>query len=376
MIISNVDAADLNRLVDLEQEATARVLRRWIRDTWVGTSGVPGRSATESELSGAQRAAILVMYLDREVAKGLLRQLDDDDVRAVGLAMGSIENVDPAIIEAVIGDFVRDLHEVSMMPRSGPDFVAKVLPQLLDETRRNELLPIINRRVNREFEQFIAVRPPASVAAMLRDEHPQTQAVALCLMGPENAALVLKHLPEDTKTAITVRMARLKRIPGELADDVIVALRAALGKQDDHLDVGGVDRTARILGRMSRNENGAILEGVSDEDPDLADSLRRRMIVFEDLVQLTNMAIQVVLKQVDRDDMVLALKGASSQLQDLFLANVSSRAADDIREEMEIMGPVPRSRIRAAQERIVAAALTLAEEGSIYLPMGAEDEEG
>lgn len=333
-------------------------------------------AATESELSGAQRAAILVMYLDREVAKGLLRQLDDDDVRAVGLAMGSIENVDPAIIEAVIGDFVRDLHEVSMMPRSGPDFVAKVLPQLLDETRRNELLPIINRRVNREFEQFIAVRPPASVAAMLRDEHPQTQAVALCLMGPENAALVLKHLPEDTKTAITVRMARLKRIPGELADDVIVALRAALGKQDDHLDVGGVDRTARILGRMSRNENGAILEGVSDEDPDLADSLRRRMIVFEDLVQLTNMAIQVVLKQVDRDDMVLALKGASSQLQDLFLANVSSRAADDIREEMEIMGPVPRSRIRAAQERIVAAALTLAEEGSIYLPMGAEDEEG
>lgn len=332
-------------------------------------------AATESELSGAQRAAILVMYLDREVAKGLLRQLGDDDVRAVGLAMGSIENVDPAVIEAVIGDFVRDLHEVSMMPRSGPDFVAKVLPQLLDETRRNELLPIINRRVNKEFEQFISMRPAASVAAMLRDEHPQTQAVALCLMGPENAAMVLKHLPEETKTAITVRMARLKRIPGELADDVIVALRAALGKQDDHLDVGGVDRTARILGRMSRNENGAILEGVSDEDPDLADSLRRRMIVFEDLVQLTNMAIQVVLKQVDRDDMVLALKGASSQLQDLFLANVSSRAADDIREEMEIMGPVPRSRIRAAQERIVAAALTLAEEGSIYLPMGAEDEE-
>jgi flagellar motor switch protein FliG len=332
-------------------------------------------TATESDITGAQRAAILVMYLDREVAKSLLRQLDDDDVRAVGLAMGSIENVDPAIIEGVIGDFVRDLHEVSMMPRSGADFVSNVLPDLLDDARRLELLPIINRRVNKEFEQFISMRPAASVAAMLRDEHPQTQAVALCLMGPENAAMVLKHLPEETKTAITVRMARLKRIPGELADDVIVALRSALGKQDDHLDVGGVDRTARILGRMSRNDNGAILEGVSDEDPDLADSLRRRMIVFEDLVQLTNMAIQVVLKQVARDDMVLALKGASSQLQDLFLANVSSRAADDIREEMEIMGPVSRSRIRAAQERIVAAALTLAEEGSIYLPMGADEDE-
>ncbi len=332
-------------------------------------------AATEGDLSGAQRAAILVMYLDRDVARSLLRQLDDDDVRAVGLAMGSIENVDPMIIETVISEFVRDLHEVSMMPKSGPDFVSKVLPDLLDDTRRTELLPIINRRVNREFEQFISVRPPASVAAMLKDEHPQTQAVALCLMGPTNAARVLKYLDDEQKSAITMRMARLKRIPGELADDVISALRAALGRQDDHLDVGGVDRTARVLGQMSRTENGMILESLSDKDPDLADSLRRRMIVFEDLSALNNMAIQVVLKQVDRDDLVVALKGASAQLVDLFLSNVSSRAADDIREEMEIMGPVPRSRIRAAQERITAAALTLAEEGSIYLPMGAEEDD-
>ena len=100
------------------------------------------------------------------------------------------------------------------------------------------------------------------------------------------------------------------------------------------------------------------------------------MIVFEDLAALTPMAVQTVLKQVDRDDMVLGLKGASSKLQDLFLSNVSKRAAEDIREEMDIMGPVAKSRIRAAQERIVAAALTLAEDGSIYLPMGAEDDEG
>ena len=332
--------------------------------------------ASDSELSGAQRAAILVMYLDEEVARNLLRALGDDDVRAVGLAMGSIENVESSIIETVIGDFVRDLHEVSLMPRSGPDFVANVLPGLLDDSRRDELLPVINRRVNRAFEQFIAMRPPQGVAAMLKDEHPQTQAVAMCLMGQENAARVLKYLDDEVKARITMRMARLKRIPGELADDVIAALRAALGRQDDHLDVGGIDSTARILGRMSRNDNGMILEMVGDEDADLADALRRRMIVFEDLAALTPMAVQTVLKQVDRDDMVLGLKGASSKLQDLFLANVSKRAAEDIREEMDIMGPVPKSRVRAAQERIVAAALTLAEDGSIYLPMGADDDEG
>ena len=328
----------------------------------------------ELTLSGAERAAILVMYLDRDIARGLLRQMDDDDVRAVGLAMGRIENVDQQVIEKVVGEFVKDLHEVSLMPRSGVDFVSTILPELLDEERRREIIPVIHRRVNRDFEQFITVRPPASVAAILKDEHPQTQAVALCLMGPDNAARVLRYLPEEERKKITVRMARLKRIPGELADDVIAALRHALGKQGDHLDVGGIDRTARILGKMNRKDNGSILEGVGEQDSELADALRRRMIVFDDLVSLTNMAIQVVLKQVDRDDLLSALKGATPELQDLFLANVSSRAAQDIREEMEIMGPIAKSRVRTAQERIVAAALKLAEEGAIYLPMGADDD--
>ena len=335
----------------------------------------PDASADGNELTGVQRAAVLVMYLEEEVARTLLTHMNDDEVRQIGLAMGSISDVDPSIIEEVVTDFVRDLHEVAVMPKSGPEFVTKVLPELLSEQRKNELMPIINRRVNREFEMFISARQPASVAAIMRDEHPQTQAVALCLMGPENAAKILKFMNPEDKAKITVRMAKLRRIPGELADDVIAALRVALGKQDDHLDLGGIDRTARILGRMNRNENGWILDEISEGDEDLADALRRRMIVFDDLVQLTNLAIQVVLKQVDRDDLVLGLKGATQELQDLFLANVSSRAADDIREEMEIMGPVPRSRIRTAQERIVSAALKLAEDGSIYLPMGAEDEE-
>jgi flagellar motor switch protein FliG len=327
------------------------------------------------ELSGAQRAAILVMYLDRDVARSLLRQLDDEDVRAVGLAMGGVDNVDPAVIEKVVGEFVKDLHDVSMMPRSGADFVNTVLPDLLDDERKKDLLPAIYRRVNKDFEQFIAMRSPSSVAAILRDEHVQTQAVALSLMGQENAARVLRFLPEADRKLATMRMARLKRIPGELADDVIGALRAALGKQDDQIDVGGLDRTARILGKMARSENGRILEAVSGDDATLADALRRRMIVFEDLAQLTNMAIQAVLKNVERDDLVAGLKGATAEMQDLFLANVSSRAAADIREEMEIMGPVGKAKIRQSQEKIVATALKLAEEGAIFLPMGADDDE-
>jgi flagellar motor switch protein FliG len=325
--------------------------------------------------SGIERAAILVMYLERSLAKGLLDLMNDEEVRKVGMAMAAIDRVEAPDIERIVGDFVRELYEVSLMPRTGPEFVNKVLPDLLEDERRETILPILKRRVNTEFADFISNRPPEAVAAIMADEHPQTQAVALSLMGPDNAAKVMRLMPEEDKGEVTVRMARLKRIPGELIDDVTTAITAALGRDDDFLDVGGVDRTARMLGRLAKTENDRILEVVADEDNPLAERLRRRMVLFSDLMTLTNRGIQTLLKQVDRDDLILALKGGTPQEVDRFLDNVSSRAAEDIREEMEIMGPVPKSRIRGAQERIVATALKLAEEGAIYLSIGSDDDD-
>jgi len=325
--------------------------------------------------SGIERAAILVMYLERSLAKALLDLMNDEEVRKVGMAMAAIDRVEAPDIERIVGDFVRELYEVSLMPRTGPEFVNKVLPDLLEDERRETILPILKRRVNTEFADFISNRPAEAVAAIMADEHPQTQAVALSLMGPDNAAKVMRLMPEEDKGEVTVRMARLKRIPGELIDDVTTAITTALGRDDDFLDVGGVDRTARMLGRLAKVENDRILEVVADEDNPLAERLRRRMVLFSDLMALTNRGIQTLLKQVDRDDLILALKGGNPTEVDRFLDNVSSRAAEDIREEMEIMGPVPKSRIRGAQERIVATALKLAEEGAIYLSIGAEEDD-
>ena len=212
--------------------------------------------------SGVERTAILVMYLERGLAKALLDLMNDEEVRKVGMAMASIDRVDAPDIERIVGDFVRELYEVSLMPRTGPEFVNKVLPELLEDERRETILPILKRRVNTEFADFISNRPPEAVAAIMADEHPQTQAVAMALMGPDNAAKVMRLMPEEDKGEVTVRMARLKRIPGELIDDVTTAITAALGRDDDFLDVGGVDRTARMLGRLAKTENDRILEVV------------------------------------------------------------------------------------------------------------------
>ena len=260
------------------------------------------------------------------------------------------------------------------MPRTGPEFVNKVLPDLLEDERRETILPILKRRVNTEFADFISNRPPEAVAAIMADEHPQTQAVAMALMGPDNAAKVMRLMPEEDKGEVTVRMARLKRIPGELIDDVTTAITAALGRDDDFLDVGGVDRTARMLGRLAKTENDRILEVVADEDNPLAERLRRRMVLFSDLMTLTNRGIQTLLKQVDRDDLILALKGGNPTEVDRFLENVSSRAAEDIREEMEIMGPVPRAAF--VVHRSASWQRPSSSPRSAPLSIGAEEDEG
>jgi flagellar motor switch protein FliG len=331
--------------------------------------------AESQELTGIQRAAILVMYLDKDVAKKILRKLETSELQAIGLAMASIDHVDHDVIEEVVQGFIRTLHEVSLMPSSGPQYIRNVLPDLLDEQRRDEVLQNVYRRTDVEFEAFVSQLPAKSVAALLRDEHLQTQSAALALMGPGNAARVMQHLDEELVPDITRRMAKLRYIPGEIADDICSSIRAVLGGSVDHLPLGGVESTARVLGNMKKEKNERVLGAIADEDDELAQALRRRMVVFDDLADLDDRGIQALLKQVDREELVRALKGAKSRTRDRFFKNLSSRAADDIREALEIIGPVRRSVVDDAQTQIASLALELSEKGEIYLPIGGDKED-
>jgi len=331
--------------------------------------------AESQELTGVQRAAILVMYLDKDVAKKILRKLETAELQAVGLAMASIDNVDHDVIEDVVQSFIRTLHDVSLMPSSGPQYIRNVLPDLLDETRRDEVLQNVYRRTDVEFEAFVAKLPSKSVAALLRDEHLQTQAAALALMGPSNAAGVMQHLDEELLPDVTRRMAKLRFIPGEIADDICGSIRSVLGGSVDHLPVGGVESTARVLGNMKKEKNERVLGAIADEDDELAQALRRRMVVFDDLADLDDRGIQALLKQVDREELVRALKGAKARTRERFFKNLSSRAADDIKEALEIIGPIRRSVVDDAQTQIASLALELSEKGEIYLPVGGDKED-
>jgi flagellar motor switch protein FliG len=329
-----------------------------------------------SELTGAHRAAILVMYMDPEVARGLMDSLSTYEIREIGMSMADMERVEPHIIESVVAEFVRDLHEIAILPRTGKDFALGILPDLVDEERRDRVRGGLRRELSTEFEEYIATKPAAAICALLSDEHPQTQSVALMLMGSDNAARVIKIMDEQDQYDLALRMARLSQIPGELADDVENSLRNALEDEGvDRFRVHGLDRTAQVLGRLGKTVSEPLLARLAKTNKELSETLRRRMVVFGDLSVLDFRAIQALLREVDRGDLLLALKGATDEMRELFMSNLSKRAAGDLKEELEIMGPTPKSQVDRAQENLVETALRLHDEGVLFLPVGAEADE-
>ncbi len=325
-------------------------------------------------LSGLEKAAILIMYLHRDTARMVLRKLKDDEVKRLGMAIAAVQQVPDEVIEGVVKDFILSLQSVSLVPYTGRDFAQAVLPELVDEERRHVVAGAIRRRVGSDFEDFIRSRSAGAIAAVLREEHPQVQAVALLRMGPENASRVLSVLDGEAQYDLTKRMAGAERVSGELADDVEDAIRRALEDQDDPLLIGGAQTTARILGRLPREKNQMVLDRLRDEGNELGDKLQRLMVVFDDLINLDDRAIQQVLKVVERGDLVLALKGAQPELKARFLKNLSSRAAADLQDEMDVLGNPRKAQMRGAQENITAAAQRLHDEGVIVLATGPDED--
>ena len=328
-----------------------------------------------ANLTGLQKAAILVMYLEDGVARQILEHLNIDELEDLGVTMAEVENVPVEVIEEVMADFVKDLYSVYLVPKTGKEYALGVLPSLLPDERRDQVMGRLRRHISTEFQELIASRPPATVATLLLDEHPQTQAIAMLLMGPDNAAIVLSYMDEEDQYDLSLRMAKIERIPAEVADDVESSVRKALEERGAGLwTVEGVDTTAQMLGRMHSDFQQPILEKIAGTDLELSELLRRRMLLFRDLVKVDNKGIQSILKVVERQTLLLALRGADEAVKEKFMSNMSSRAASDLQDELEIMAPVARSEVENAQEEIVKCALALNEEGTIRLPFGGDDD--
>ena len=325
------------------------------------------------DLTGSQRAAILVMYLEPEVVRLMLSHLSGKELEQIGSSMAILNDLASHVIEEVVGDFVKQLRDSGMILRPGKEFALDVLPALIDDDRRIQVEQALRREVSTEFIEFVASRNPETVATVLREEHPQTQTIALLLMGTDNAGRVMKVMDEQERYELTTRMAKVTSVPVELAEDVEDAIFTSLRDGTRRWNPSGLDLAAQALGRLGKKAQDALLEQVATTNRRLSGTLRRRMLPFEYLAELDDRALQTMLRHVGRESLLLALAGSEPVVRERFLGNMSTRAAQDMRDEIDLLNP-GNSEVRAAKEEMIQQAMTLADDGVINLGLDEEDD--
>lgn len=326
-------------------------------------------------IGGASAAAILMLLLEDKEAADLLRHLDPDEVRQLGSEMFGAAQADEGKVDLALGRFVSGSREVSALTPGADRKIRTVMAEALGDGRADSLLSVIAPQPKRDALERLRWMEPATLAALVAGEHPQVGAVLVSMMAPEIAALALADLPADRQADLLWRAARLGPVQADAIADLeaLLAEAEAVSAKPESIEIGGHGDVAKIVNNLSRPAAEELLKLVRKKDKQLAAAIEDEMFVFEDLNQLDAKSLGAVLRGVEAATLALALKGADGALADRFLATMSARAADTIRDELIEMAPVKREEVEAARKAIVAAARAMAASGEIMLGGKSDD---
>lgn len=322
------------------------------------------------KLSGTEKAAILLLCLGEEAASRVFKDLSDAEVRAISHRMMSIDHVPAKLAQEIVDEFRQFQREQAGLFVEGKEFVRKAISGSGDPRRAEALMEQVSSTpVSRPLET-IARMQPRMVASLLQSEHPQTVALILSTQKPEHTARIMNDMPPEMRSEVMYRIARIDQVSPDVIAHIEDALQQEIGVvvSKEQQQVGGIDSVVEILGRLEKGADRQILERIEETDAEMAEEIRIRMFTFEDLVALDGRALQSVLREVQNDQLTLALKTASETVREKIYASISSRAAEMIREDIEAMGPVRLSEVESMQQAIVKIALKLEEEGRIAIP--------
>ncbi len=330
----------------------------------------------ESDLSGPEKAAVFLLTLGDEFAAQVFQRLDVEEIKAVGRQMAKIDHVDKEDIANLLKEFRSDEGAEDLF-LSGDDMLEAALKKALQADKANEILEDIRSDWRLTLFQKARKLEPKVLVNFLRNEHPQTIALVLAVLDQQQAAAVLAELKEDQRIEVVMRMSELDKVSPEILVDIDRVLQEELlsveGMEGQRL--GGVEAVAEILNNADRALEASILEGVEEQREELADEIRRLMFVFEDLIGVDDRGVMAILKEVSTDDLKLALKTASDELKEKIFKNMSQRAVEMLKEDMEIMGPTRLKDVEAAQQAILKIAKRLEQEGKVQLSSGGSDDE-
>lgn len=327
-------------------------------------------------LNGIKKAAILLIALGPEVSSQILRMLPDNMIQKVTYEIANIEYVEPYEREKVIGDFMDMASAREYILDGGLDYARNLLTKALGTSRAKEVLDVLNQIQQREMPFAILRKADThQLANMLANEHPQTIALIMCYIQPDKAADVLAMFPHELQTEVAERIGVINRTSPAVIKRIETILQNKFSSviDSDTENIGGVKTLVEILNSVDRTTEKNIISDLEKTQPELAEVVKANLFVFEDIVTLDKGSIQRVLREVSNEDLVLALKGASEEVASVVFSNVSKRAAETIREDIEFMGPVRLSTVEEAQHRIVGIIRRLEEAGEIVIGRGDSD---
>ena len=323
-----------------------------------------------TKLSGVDKAAVLLMTMGEQAAAEVLKHMGPKEVQKIGIAMAALQNIGKETVQATLREFVANLENQTSLGVGSDEYIRSVLINALGEDKASSMIDRILLGGNTKGLESLKWMDPRSIVELMRLEHPQIIAIVLSYLEPEQAATVLQHFPEKVRADLILRVATLNGVQPAAMQELNDVLERQLKGSSSSIkssSIGGVKSAANILNFVDSSIGAKVTELMKETDADLTQSIQDLMFVFDDLVEIDNRGIQTLLREVSSETLVLALKGADEGIKQKIFANMSQRAAEMLREDLESRGPVKLSDVEAAQKEIITIARRLADEGQIVL---------
>ena len=327
-------------------------------------------------LNGRQKAAIFLVSVGEEISAKIMEQLREDEIEKLVFEIARTETVESELKEAVLQEFQDWMSAQNFITTGGIDYARGLLEKSLGSQKAIEVINRLTSSLQVRPFDFIRRTDPAHLLNFIQQEHPQTIALILAYLEPQKASVILQNLPDEIQSDVARRIATMDRTSPDVLREVERVLEKKLStlSSEDYTAAGGVESIVEILNLVDRSSEKSIIESLEDKDPDLAEEIKKRMFVFEDIVMLDDRAIQSVLREVNQDELAKALKIVDVEVQDKIFRNMSKRAGAMLKEAMEYMPPTRLKDVEEAQQKIVSIIRHLEDSGDIVIARSNEDE--
>ncbi|MBP3421065.1 MAG: flagellar motor switch protein FliG [Lachnospiraceae bacterium] len=332
--------------------------------------------AKEQSISGVQKAAVLLIALGPEKSSMIFKHLKEEEIEELTLEIANTRSITPQLKDDVINEFYEICLAQQYIAEGGIGYAKELLEKALGSEKAMDVIGKLTASLQVKPFEFVRKADASQILNFIQDEHPQTIALILSYLSPQQSAVIIGSLAPDRQADVAKRVAVMDRTSPDVIKEVERVLETKLSSlvNQDYTVVGGVDAVVEILNAVDRGTEKHIMETLEIEDPELADEIRKKMFVFEDILLLDDRAIQRVLRDVDNNDLAIALKGSNEQVQAVIFNNLSKRLAAMIKEDMEFMGPVRMKDVEEAQQKIVNIIRKLEDSAEIIISRGGGDE--